>query len=453
MAPHIETVLAALEGVRPAGPGKWMACCPAHADRTPSLSVREAGEGRVLLHCFAGCCYADIMAALGLGGGAGHAPRRTPPPQREPERRPPLLDQHELRGFLLAAWKFLADPKGQPGRDYLAARCVDPTPAARCGVGYCPPTCWPHSRGRAEGRVVFPMWRREGDVWTLCNAAGRAVVPVADDLRYTYLPRHERGVFLAPSPAADRKAWAAPETLWVVEGPMDALALHQAGAGAVVAVGGSSGFRVGDFPGVRLVILAVDQDEPGHKAAEKMAAACAAAGVRCLRAAWQGGMDVAEALARAGDLSLPEVPPGDAPGPNPDALLADLRAALAPSRPKTAAAPDPERADALVASTPPTDTDCPAGECLLPAPDCARCMLRGAEVVAPGSEPEPGWPHLMLGGRVIGVGDRVEGGGMLSWDGRDWYILCDGRRTPVRPGDVLTLANGARGVILAPERR
>lgn len=438
----IDEVLSALDGVRPVGPGKWVARCPAHDDRHPSLSVAEA-NGRVLLHCFAGCSYRDILSALGLGRDVGHAPRPAPrpTPKPKPPERQPLLAPHELRGFLLASWRFLGSPRGQPGRDYLAARGLDVDAARACGVGYCPPTCWPHTRGQGEGRIVIPMWRREGGVWAPCNAAGRAVVPVADGLRYTYLPGHERGVFLSPSPAAAPEAWAAPETLWVVEGPMDALALAAAGAPAVVAVGGSSGLRLGDFPGVKTVILALDQDRAGREAARKMAAACAA-GVRCLRANWRGGKDVAEALARTGSLALPPVPPPGECSRGADPLEA-LRAALSPLPRRTAAPPAPD----LATSTPPQD--CPAGDCLLPAPDCAECLIHGAVGVAACAAPEePGWPHLLVGGRVVGPGDRVAGGGMVSWDGREWYILRDGRRTPVRPGDVLTLVGGVRGVVL-----
>jgi hypothetical protein len=44
---------------------RWQACCPAHEDRSPSLSITPAGN-RVLIHCHAGCTNAQIMAALGL---------------------------------------------------------------------------------------------------------------------------------------------------------------------------------------------------------------------------------------------------------------------------------------------------------------------------------------------------------------------------------------------------
>lgn len=41
------------------------ASCPAHSDRKPSLSVTR-GEGRVLIHCYAGCKFPSILQALGL---------------------------------------------------------------------------------------------------------------------------------------------------------------------------------------------------------------------------------------------------------------------------------------------------------------------------------------------------------------------------------------------------
>jgi hypothetical protein len=46
--------------------GSWMARCPAHEDSSPSLSIREGDDGRVLLHCFAGCPTESICSALGI---------------------------------------------------------------------------------------------------------------------------------------------------------------------------------------------------------------------------------------------------------------------------------------------------------------------------------------------------------------------------------------------------
>jgi DNA primase len=45
---------------------KWKAVCPAHEDRSPSLSIAQTDDGTILLHCFAGCGAGDVMAAIGL---------------------------------------------------------------------------------------------------------------------------------------------------------------------------------------------------------------------------------------------------------------------------------------------------------------------------------------------------------------------------------------------------
>ena len=61
----VDRVLSRLKGVRHLAPGRWMALCPAHPDRRPSLSVRDS-NGQVLLHCFAECETRAILDAIGL---------------------------------------------------------------------------------------------------------------------------------------------------------------------------------------------------------------------------------------------------------------------------------------------------------------------------------------------------------------------------------------------------
>ncbi len=60
-----KTILARLEAVRETGPGRWIARCPAHDDRTPSLAIREV-DGKLLLHCFTQCSLHEIVSAVGL---------------------------------------------------------------------------------------------------------------------------------------------------------------------------------------------------------------------------------------------------------------------------------------------------------------------------------------------------------------------------------------------------
>lgn len=61
--PTLGAVFGHLRGVRRMGSG-WLARCPAHDDREPSLSVGEGHGGRLLLHCFAGCRFTDVVHAL-----------------------------------------------------------------------------------------------------------------------------------------------------------------------------------------------------------------------------------------------------------------------------------------------------------------------------------------------------------------------------------------------------
>lgn len=61
----INNLLERLEGVK-GGNGKWMACCPAHGDKRPSLAIKELDDGRILLKCFAGCNVEEITGAIGM---------------------------------------------------------------------------------------------------------------------------------------------------------------------------------------------------------------------------------------------------------------------------------------------------------------------------------------------------------------------------------------------------
>ncbi|HSW02182.1 MAG TPA: AAA family ATPase [Sedimentisphaerales bacterium] len=64
-----ELVLSRLPSAKPAAGTSqkaWKACCPAHADANPSLSITLGDGGRALIHCYAGCTPEAIVAAMGL---------------------------------------------------------------------------------------------------------------------------------------------------------------------------------------------------------------------------------------------------------------------------------------------------------------------------------------------------------------------------------------------------
>ncbi|SHF60816.1 IclR helix-turn-helix domain-containing protein [Desulfofundulus australicus DSM 11792] len=84
-------IITCLKDPKPDGKGGYLAFCPCHNDgakqgrRSLHISVSEK-DGRVLLHCFAGCRYEDIVSALGL-------PKKTRREREEPEAIYPYVDE------------------------------------------------------------------------------------------------------------------------------------------------------------------------------------------------------------------------------------------------------------------------------------------------------------------------------------------------------------------------
>lgn len=110
---RVQALLSRLESIKSAGDGRWYARCPAHADKSPSLSIRDTGD-KILVHCFTGCDPEDVLTAVGLKwrdlyadawDAARHAPspgaraywRRTQPDPIEVERNILALAAAELR--------------------------------------------------------------------------------------------------------------------------------------------------------------------------------------------------------------------------------------------------------------------------------------------------------------------------------------------------------------------
>ena len=82
MSAPLDTILSHLENAKPYGRG-YMAKCPAHEDRSASLSIAENEKGNAMVHCFAGCTARDIVAALGLHMGDLFAQPLTAPERKQ----------------------------------------------------------------------------------------------------------------------------------------------------------------------------------------------------------------------------------------------------------------------------------------------------------------------------------------------------------------------------------
>lgn len=80
-----ERIARELGGARKSGAG-WVARCPAHDDRNPSLSLSER-NGKLLVHCFAGCPQDAVIDALRDRGLWPEPERREPPKTAKPKPR------------------------------------------------------------------------------------------------------------------------------------------------------------------------------------------------------------------------------------------------------------------------------------------------------------------------------------------------------------------------------
>ena len=76
----VEILLSRLNRVKQTGRGRWVACCPAHDDKRPSLAITETDDGKVLVHDFGGCSVYDVLFSVrmkvqDLFAGSGEMPR------------------------------------------------------------------------------------------------------------------------------------------------------------------------------------------------------------------------------------------------------------------------------------------------------------------------------------------------------------------------------------------
>ncbi len=101
---NIDQLLSHFEGIRKTSPTSWMAKCPAHDDRHPSLAILSIGD-RTLLHCFAGCDTQAVVEAVGL---TMRDLFYQPLTRQHPATRAPLADQATLEQALSIEMTVLA---------------------------------------------------------------------------------------------------------------------------------------------------------------------------------------------------------------------------------------------------------------------------------------------------------------------------------------------------------
>ena len=127
--------IVAVLGGRMRGKSAGTARCPAHTDRSPSLSIADGGDGKLLVHCHAGCEQVEVIAALeqiGLWPECASNPPLMTETERERRRQQEAQREYERarRGAFVAeiwqrAWADAQPARGSPLERWLLHRGID----------------------------------------------------------------------------------------------------------------------------------------------------------------------------------------------------------------------------------------------------------------------------------------------------------------------------------------
>lgn len=256
--------------------GKWyrsygLACCPAHGDKHPSLSIADGTDGRLLLSCKAGCSFIEVLDALRDRGLVGRDSRPQPasPAQLARRRAEEEAEAVKRESQALAVWREARPITGTLAEAYLRGRAIT-----------CPlpntlrfhPDCW------HPGAKRFPA------MIALVEGGPRLAV------HRTYLDPAGGKARLDPDKAmlgqcaggAVRVA-EAQGPLVVAEGIETAMSLSSgllrgpATVWAALSTSGLRGLTLPPGPPGKLTV-ATDDDRPGREAGNALAARAAALG-------------------------------------------------------------------------------------------------------------------------------------------------------------------------------
>jgi len=244
----------------------WVARCPAHDDRNPSLSLSTGKDGKVLLRCHAGCGQTQVIDALrarGLWEQRGRQPGRSRAAKTGcPKNAPSERDDADRTEYALRIWRAAVPASDTLAESYLQSRGL------RLPLS---------STLRFHGRLRHPS----GGIWPAMVALvsrGPDDVPLA--IHRTFLGRDGSGkapvdpakMMFGPCRGGAVSLAVHTDLLMVGEGIETCLAAMQATGNPAWAALSTSGLRALDLPGtVREVIVLADGDDPGEAAARDCA--------------------------------------------------------------------------------------------------------------------------------------------------------------------------------------
>jgi putative DNA primase/helicase len=217
--------------------GSWKARCPAHEDRNPSLSISRGDDGRVLLHCHAGCEFEEICSAAGLK-----------PADLFPASTSTELDRYHAK----------QEPPRKPGKVYQSGEAAIASLERKEG-----PTAgrWPYHDATGEIVGWVCRWDKPDGGKTF-----RPIARIPDGWQVAGMPE--------PHPLYRLPELSKPgRVVFVCEGEKAADAALSIGLVATTSPGGAKAGKNADWSPMagREVVILPDNDRPGRKYAEDVA--------------------------------------------------------------------------------------------------------------------------------------------------------------------------------------
>jgi putative DNA primase/helicase len=102
----------------------WIARCRLHDDRTPSMSISSGKDGKVLVHCHAGCNQRDVYTAVMREYELSKTSDGHQRKDRAADEESAEADAGKRRANALAIWHACGPAQATPAQTYLAARGI-----------------------------------------------------------------------------------------------------------------------------------------------------------------------------------------------------------------------------------------------------------------------------------------------------------------------------------------
>jgi hypothetical protein len=239
----------------------WMARCPAHADATPSLAIREGRDGKVLLKCHAGCSQREVIGALRDRGiwttSSNNYSRVAKAAFAEVQG-----DESNRTAYALQLWSECIPAKGTPVESYLRSRGLNVP--------------------RSDDLHFHPRLKHpSGSIWpAMVGLVTSGTSAVSVGIHRTFLARDG----LSKAPVMPAKMMLGPcrggavrlgevgDELMIGEGIETTLSVMQVTGHPAWAALSTSGLRSLDLPqAVLKVVVLADGDEAGEAAAHHAA--------------------------------------------------------------------------------------------------------------------------------------------------------------------------------------